>query len=34
MPVEETLHHRARMTGDRESVQASYELEPAPKRGG
>jgi hypothetical protein len=31
MPVEETLHQRARMTGDRESAQASYELDPAPK---
>jgi hypothetical protein len=31
MPVEQTPHQRARMTGDRESTQASYELEPAPK---
>jgi hypothetical protein len=33
MPVEEILHQRARMTGDRESAQASYELEPAPRYG-
>jgi hypothetical protein len=31
MPVEQTLHQRAHMAGDRESAQASYELEPAPK---
>ncbi len=34
MPVEQTLHQRARVSGDRESAQASSEHDPAPKRAG
>ncbi|MGH3865712.1 MAG: hypothetical protein ACRDQ4_06145 [Pseudonocardiaceae bacterium] len=34
MPVEEAPHQRARRTGDRESAQVSYELDPAPKHNG